>query len=248
MDVVRSAAIRLANSLPRLWKRRLKWTLSIPDMGASLENMARLGFRPRVALDIGAYVGNWALLCKEVFPECRVCMFEPQPDKQPLLNQIVRTHPGIVLVSKVLTDTPDGAVPFYEAECGGSSMLPPRGQSIRGDTRPATTLSSAVVGTPFESPDLIKIDVQGAELKVIAGGPDILDRAGVVILEVSLVEEYRGGPPFADVIDFMNRRGMRAYDLCTIWRNNSTMSMNEADVIFAREQSPLFSPGHYKHG
>lgn len=246
MDLVRGAVVRASHALPARWKRRLKWTLSIPDMGASLENMARLGFRPRVALDIGAYVGAWTLMCRDIFPGCQVCMFEPQPDKQQTLTGIARAHAGVHLVSKVLTDGPDPTVTFYPAETG-SSLLPSRNlEGLAGVTLPATTLAEAVRGTSFESPDLIKIDVQGAELKVFGGGPAVLERAQVVIMEVSLVPEYRGGPMFAEVIEFMDRRGLRVYDICTIWRNNRSRSMNEADVIFARAECPLFAPEHFR--
>jgi hypothetical protein len=95
------------------------------------------------------------------------------------------------------------------------------------------------------SPDIIKIDVQGAELKVLAGGIPVLHEAEVVIMEVSLIQEYAEGALFADAIEFMREQRFCVYDICTIWRNNRTMSMNEADVIFVRDTSALFKADHY---
>jgi FkbM family methyltransferase len=239
MAVLRSAAVSIANSIPRRWKRALKWQLMIPDMGASLELMKRKGFSPRHVLDIGAYVGNWTRMCKGIWPEARVCMFEPQEDKRPGLERLVRELPGVELKTTLLGDKPDVRVTFYKAESGSSTYMLKSEPGLKPVELPSTTLAWALEGTPFAKPDLIKVDVQGAELKVLSGGPEVLAAAEVVILETALVEEYAGAPLFAEVIEFMARRGLVVHDICTIWRNTNSESMNEADVIFVRENSPL---------
>lgn len=246
MSMVRKLAVRTANALPRAWKRHLKWSLTIPDMGASIENMKRAGFSPQTALDIGAYVGDWTRMAKEIFPACQVCMFEPQQDKEPGLRRLMQELPEVTLKRTLLGDVPDTSVSFYPLE-SGSSTSPSRNMpsDLKPIVLPSTTLETAVAGTPFARPDLIKIDVQGAELKVLRGGLSVLSAAQVVILEVSLVEEYKGSPLFVDVISFMAQQGFRVYDVCTIWRNNRTMSMNEADVIFVRHGSSLLNPANY---
>jgi FkbM family methyltransferase len=245
MPVLRSAAVTIANSIPKRWKRGLKWQLMIPDMGASLALMARKGFSPSHVLDIGAYVGNWTRMCKDIWPGAKVCMFEPQEDKRPGLEGLMRELPGVELRTTLLGDRPDERVTFYKAESGSSTYMLKSQPGLRPIELPSTTLERAVEGTPFARPDLIKVDVQGAELRVLSGGPDVLAAAEMVILEVALVEEYSGAPLFAEVIDFMARRGLVVHDVCTIWRNTNSESMNEADVIFVRESSPLRDHRYY---
>lgn len=234
MSLLQSAAIKLANSIPAHWKRKLKWQLMIPDTGASLELLQRKGFRPGHVLDIGAYVGNWTRTCKSIWPQASVCMFEPQPDKRPRLEALAKSLPGLMLRPALLSDVPGQEVEFHLAETGSSAlglMAKPDAPTVRLSTH---TLSAAVAGTPFARPDLIKVDVQGAELKVLDGGQDVLAAAQVVVLEVALIEQYVGGPLFADVIAYMAQRGLFVHDICTIFRNTPDESMNEADVIFAR--------------
>ena len=60
--------------------------------------------------------------------------------------------------------------------------------------------------------------------------------------EVALIEQYVGGPLFADVVGYMAQRGLFVHDICTIFRNTPDQSMNEADVIFAR-RGTSFLPG-----
>jgi len=239
MSFVRSAAVKIGNSIPRRWKRALKWQLMIPDAGASLELLRRKGFAPRQVLDIGAYVGDWTRMCKDVWPGASVCMFEPQPDKKARLEELCRSLPGLTLRAALLSDASGQEVDFNLAETGSSALSlrsKPGAPQIRLRTQ---TLSEAVGGTQFARPDLIKVDVQGAEIKVLEGGQDVLAAAEVVMLEVSLIEEYSGGPLFADVIAYMAQRGLVVHDICTIFRNRVSQSMNEADVIFVRRGSSL---------
>lgn len=70
-------------------------------------------------------------------------------------------------------------------------------------------------------PDVIKIDVQGAELDVLRGAHDALRHALVVELEVEFLEMYAAQPLAWDVHAFMAARGfeLRAYKL-THWRED----------------------------
>lgn len=234
MSLLRSAAVRFGNSIPPQWKRKLKWQLMIPDTGASLELLKRKGFQPSHVLDIGAYVGSWTRMCKDIWPQANICMFEPQPEKKPLLNALTRSLPGLTLRSALLSDVAGSVVDFHLAETGSSALdliAKPHAPTVRLVTQ---TLSAAVAGTPFARPQMIKVDVQGAELKVLNGGQDVLAAAQVVVLEVALIEQYVGGPLFADVVGYMAERGLFVHDICTIFRNTPDQSMNEADVIFAR--------------
>jgi len=51
------------------------------------------------------------------------------------------------------------------------------------------------------APDLVKIDVQGAELEVLAGASATLAGASVLVVEVSLVDYNKRAPLMADLAD-----------------------------------------------
>ena len=54
---------------------------------------------------------------------------------------------------------------------------------------------------------LVKMDVQGAEQLVLAGGEDIFARAGMVIVELAVVPTYEGAPLMTTMFDELTRRG-----------------------------------------
>jgi hypothetical protein len=82
-------------------------------------------------------------------------------------------------------------------------------------------------------PDLIKIDVQGAELDVLAGAPDALRNASALIVEVSLVDYNTGAPLIADVMAATDREGFKCVDLCEVHRTPANFVL-QLDLLFAR--------------
>jgi FkbM family methyltransferase len=65
----------------------------------------------------------------------------------------------------------------------------------------------------LEGPVVLKIDVEGAELEALGGAEETLKRAQAVILEAGLVERYKGGARFADIVAFMQAHGFAAFDI-----------------------------------
>jgi hypothetical protein len=61
--------------------------------------------------------------------------------------------------------------------------------------------------------DFLKIDVQGAELKVLHGAPRLAATALVMEIEVEFVQLYQGQPLFADVDIYMRSQGFQLHAL-----------------------------------
>ena len=74
-------------------------------------------------------------------------------------------------------------------------------------------------------PDVIKIDVQGAELDVLMGGTDLLPGVKLVELEVEFNPQYRNQPLFHDVDKFMHDAGWSLVGLRrTYWRRTGGLT------------------------
>jgi FkbM family methyltransferase len=99
-------------------------------------------------------------------------------------------------------------------------------------------------------PDLIKIDVQGAELAVLAHGQQKLAHAVVVECEVEFVPLYRDQPLFCDIQAFLRERGFVLHKLVDVagrcfrpfTRENPSLPMSQllwADAVFVRNFTAL---------
>lgn len=94
-------------------------------------------------------------------------------------------------------------------------------------------------------PDLIKIDVQGAELLVLENGPDTVSNALVIETEVEFVPLYKGQPLFGDLHAFLRPLGFELHKFIDLsgrcfrplTRENPYAAMSQllwADAVFVR--------------
>ena len=78
---------------------------------------------------------------------------------------------------------------------------------------PAISLDDIWNERKLQAPCMIKIDVHGAELDVLEGADNVLYNSEYIILKVSLIQSFIGGPEYCDVIRFMKDRNFVVYDM-----------------------------------
>lgn len=67
------------------------------------------------------------------------------------------------------------------------------------------TLNSLLSGRHF---DLIKSDLQGADVEVLFHGTSVLSSCCVLIIETEFISQYESGPHFNDVLSFLQSHGL----------------------------------------
>jgi FkbM family methyltransferase len=80
--------------------------------------------------------------------------------------------------------------------------------------------------------DLVKIDVQGAELDIINGGTKFLKSNNLLLVEVSLVEYNLGAPLVSDVVKRLENLGF--YILDCIDDHISAGEVIQLDLLFSK--------------
>lgn len=209
-----------------------------PNMKLALAEMAKRGFSPRTIVDVGAFEGNWGKLAKQIWPESRLFMIEPNIAKQAQLA-IVAKELNAILYCEVLGAENDRVVSF-NVMGSGSSVMRERSAVMRTvETRRLRTLNSLL--NEIEPPGLLKIDVQGYELQILQGALQVLPAFEAVLLEIAIIEINEGAPLLHDVVAFMKVHGFVAYDILEIHRRPLDGALNQVDIIFVRERSMLIS-------
>jgi hypothetical protein len=84
-----------------------------------------------------------------------------------------------------------------------------------------------------EAIDLMKIDVQGAELAVFRGAQDTLRKARMIWTEVSFRPIYEGSASFSDIHSYLNQS-----DFILLWISpgfrGEANELLEGDALFAK--------------
>lgn len=142
-------------------------------------------------LDVGANVGYYTLLAASlVGPAGKVYAFEPAPcTRQRLIDNIVLNRlTNVHVKAEAITDQQQTLTLFQgpEDHLGLSSLRPLDATSATFEVR-ADTLDALLPAD--ETVDFVKIDVEGAEGKVLAGMEPILDRCRPDLV-IEIVDRY----------------------------------------------------------
>lgn len=129
--------------------------------------------------DVGANLGFYSLAASGlVGPQGTVVAFEPGPQSwQALMANINLNRRLNIIPLKMAVAADSGWVTLYsqpELADGGASIMPRAEPSLRADLCPATSLDHFRRKFGGKPPTLVKIDVEGAEAQVLAGGRQLL--------------------------------------------------------------------------
>lgn len=230
---------KTATSLPHWLQDQLRDYYSASGLDFSLRRLRQRGFQPAEIVDCGAYEGHWARVAKRVFPKARVLMVEAQPAKRPFLERVRQQYgPSADFVIGLLGPERKEAVPFFEMETG-SSVLWELGDAPRRQVMlPMRTLDDVLAEKNLRQVNFLKLDLQGYELEVLKGATETMNRAEVILSEVSFLPYNQSAPLFNEVVRFLAEKGFVLYDICALQRL-SDQALFQADVLFVKTDSAL---------
>ena len=204
--------------------------------------------------DIGAHHGESVAYLKTLFPNASIHSFEPDPDSFDVLSASVID--GVSYFNLALSDT-DGTASFYRNKISHTNSLLKVNLNSKDsigianataqDDRQyfegfneevkvaATRLDSFTKQHSIGQIDLLKIDVQGAECRVLAGGNATLRNTKAIILEISFFDYYEHQTAFMDVEQILSPLGFRLYSISEISNNPMNGRTDWAEVVYLNQ-------------
>jgi FkbM family methyltransferase len=122
-------------------------------------------------LDVGAHAGG---SCLSFLKRGRqVHAFEPDPAMRAWLVARISAHPGAVIDARAVSDVSGQTVPWYISpeSSGINSMLPFAGTHVKNGSVTTVALRDYCAERHITHIDLLKIDAQGYDLRVLQGFP-----------------------------------------------------------------------------
>lgn len=196
------------------------------DLGETLRHLSRQGVNPGTVIDVGVADGTFELY--ETFRGARHLLVEPMVEFERSLQAISSRYDAEYVLA--VADAEEGTVSISAPDdLHGSSLLE---DATRGRQVPAVTLDGLVTQRRMPPPFVLKVDVQGAELRVLDGARRLLSMTEAVILETSLMRFHQLDPELHEVIAYMRERGFAIYDVCGGIRRPLDGALAQLDVTF----------------
>ena len=195
---------RLFATAYHIYKRRLE-----ADDADALQTWVTPG---STAIDVGANIGFFTILfARWVGPSGRVVAVEPEAENISLLRQRLEEAgvSGVVSVIEGVAAEQPGTLhlvlnPFHPAD----HRIGAQGVRVR-----SWTIDEIMAQFGWPAVSLIKIDVQGSEIRVLRGAQDIIARMHPAFF-VEVDDRALGEAGFSadQLFDELERHGYRAYD------------------------------------
>jgi FkbM family methyltransferase len=193
-------------------------------------------------IDVGANEGHFSRAAAILGRPARVLAVEPQADCQAALRARLEDMPGCTIFklamgsargTVTLNRTRSGSfastlrpIPGISAEYGNSAEL------IGTEDVELSTVDAIAEAAGLDEVGLLKIDVQGAELEVLKGARNTLQRTTAVLLEINYVAHYHRASPFRDVNHYLEAEGFSLFGVSSPCLGRSGALW--ADAIYVR--------------
>lgn len=190
----------------------------LPDIYIALNRPWFLALGIRTVLDIGANQGQFAATMLKLLPDSRVYSFEPLPDCFAQMQAKLAPNARFKGLNVGLAET-SAEIQFERNDYSPSSSFLQMSETHKS-AFPFTTNSHPVSvrverlddcadSLDLTQPLLVKVDVQGYEMKVLAGGEQTIKCARMLIVETSFETLYQGQPLFPEVAGRLADWGFR---------------------------------------
>lgn len=207
-----------------------------------------LGKSDILIFDVGANKGQTAEKYRQRFQNAEIYCFEPFPDSLNALRRKFSDDAKTHIVAKAVSNKPGRELFYINGKDMTNSLLPRPTSARRYYPKKAgpkdtiyievTTLDKVVSDNKIAAVDILKMDIQGAELMALQGAKNLLQTSTshpmLIYTEIMFTPHYEKSPLFHDLWSFLISFG---YSLFSIYNISTATNgqIRQGDAIFVSE-------------
>jgi FkbM family methyltransferase len=201
--------------------------------------------QPLSLIDVGASRGEFSESLRQVYGLNKALLIEPQPILCTGLRNRFKNSKMIIYECAVAESERIQEMEVLNWDYS-SSLL-----DVRRDIKNVNTLLDLEVNQKIQCQvrtldnimeeigwseliDLLKLDVQGAELMALRGAEKTLRRTKMIFTEVSFCRLYEGAPVFQEVYDYLHCQGFKLLTISDGFRG-ADGDLLQGDALFYRD-------------
>ena len=207
-----------------------------------MNSLKNRGFYPNNIFDIGCFQGLWSKQILGIFSKSNFFLFDADSQNEKSLKKLKNNHSNLHYKIKLLSDDIK-EYKFFKMQ-SGSSIFEEQTDHPRDIVYINSSTLSLEINDEIQKSqnNLIKIDSQGSEIKILKGLGQFINLFEVIILEVSLHQYNKDAPLFNEMNEFMISKDFRLYDIFDLKRlGNNKSFLVQFDCVFIRKDSDLLN-------
>lgn len=164
--------------------------------------------KAKKCIDVGANIGYYSMIFCELAQH--VLIFEPLDDFLTVLQQNLQCngYTNYTICPYGLSDKND-SLPLYKGECSGTLHWAIQDAPAKTEVIELRPLDEVLDEEPY---DLLKIDVDGHDFKVIQGAQNYIERhKPLVIFEIAMLNHALVNTDLREVFHFFDSRGYHIF-------------------------------------
>ena len=190
----------------------------------------------KTVFDVGANIGQTTRLIKERFTDADVHAFEPVSSTYRSLERRVQALRGVTCHRLALSDGIGQATVTAVTDSQLNRMVSEADvQSLSSiETVDMDSIDHFCAAGGITSIDILKVDAEGADLRVLLGGQSMLRQGQVafVYVEVGFLEGDRGHVHFRTVYDFLEDAGLKPRGFYEYYFDEEDQRLVFANLLF----------------
>jgi FkbM family methyltransferase len=176
------------------------------------------GFTPRCIIDVGANRGIWTRAAMKFFPEAHYTMVEPQERLKEYSRDLLEGKCKATWITAGVGDA-RGVLPLHVGRRDDSSSFAAGwGEGDSSMNVEVMTLNEIAEKHCPGPVDLVKIDAEGFDLKVLAGASELLAKTDVFLVEAVIFGTGQENT-LAEVVRTMSEAGYRSVEITDVNRS-----------------------------
>lgn len=198
-----------------------------------------------LVIDVGAFSGQYSFRALSYYPNCKVIAFEPSTDNIRLFKDNIKEQFfSRITIHKSAVSNENGESVLNITSYGPANSLEPQSKEHhRQNPHVFETSKESVIVVTLDDIlssesiiDVLKIDTEGHEVKVLQGARRILEKTRYVIIEISLARDtFPSEQNVFAIFSLLQASGFSLYsiiDLFPFEQPASHLGMAQFDAIF----------------
>lgn len=208
-----------------------------------IAHAAKIGYRPKCIIDGGAFKGQWTTAVHRIYPNAQFLVIEPNPNIQEhLRNELQSIRPLPIIEQKALADR-SGLLKFNiwgDPNLATSASLQ---NHVKGKAEHQIDVEVTTIDNLMEvhniQPELIKLDLQGAEIKALSGAEKALKSVEMFIVEFGCLQAYIERATPHQLFEIFYDNDYCLYDIVDLLYRPYDGALTGGDFFFVKNSSAL---------